>query len=404
MSGRRCWLGALVVLVLGCGDERWVEAEVTIPPGVGSLCLAARGPDGLAFSERYSAGEPGGSVVFVEGDEVSGRVTLAVTHRRGGRVVARSQVDAAFGTGALPVQLRAGDCVPTERPAARTLATIVGAEGLVALDEDGDGVDSVVVDVGEQARDLEGVMRALPSLVGGADLDGDCRPELWGVADGEALTTERSIAIEGDTFAFGDAGTGPRLFVAGASGLASVSPDGVARSLSGAPKRAVVAGDLNGDGIDEVVAGGESGLEVFFGGEGGPTIASGATPSGWTALALALGDVDGDGDLDLVVARGTGLGLARNRGDGFLEAAPVPTLAPVALRVGDVDGDCVDDVVAVGGDGEASHWLAGAATGALDAMTALGDDVIDATFAAVEDGVPQLLTLHADGRVEAWGP
>ncbi len=394
---------ALAGLIGGCGDERWVEAEVAIPPGVGSLCLTARGSGTVAYSERYDAGEPGGSVVFVEGDDVSGRVILEAIHRRGGRLVAHARVDAPFGTGGLPVALRANACVPFEPPSGGELGVVAGAEALVALDEDGDGLDTIVVDVGDGAQDLDGVSRGLPTLVGGADLDGDCLPELWGMEEGVARSDERDIAIDGDVLAFGDAGTGPRLFVAGPMGVAAVTHDGVRRSLSGAPSRTIAAGDLDGDGIDEVIAGGDSGIEVFFGGEGGPVIAPGATPRGWTAFALALGDVDGDGDLDLAIAGDAGFGLARNRGDGFLEAASVPTLAPVAIRVGDVNGDCIDDVVALGGDGAASQWIAGAVDG-LGAMSALGDDVIDATFAAVEDGRPQLVLLRADGRVEAYAP
>ena len=75
----------------------------------------------------------------------------------------------------------------------------------------------------------------------------------------------------------------------------------------------------------------------------------------------------------------------------------------MALRVGDVNGDCLADVVTLGGAGAPSHWVAGGADG-LGAMTALGDDVIDATFASVEDGRRQLVLLHADGRVEAYAP
>ncbi|MBO6936658.1 MAG: VCBS repeat-containing protein [Deltaproteobacteria bacterium] len=394
---------ALAGLIGGCGDERWVEAEVTIPPGVGSVCVTARGSGAVAYSERYEAGEPGGSVVFIEGDEVSGHVILEATHRRGGRSVARARVDAPFGTGGLPVALSPGSCVAFEPPPGAELATIAGAEALVALDEDGDGIDTLVVDVGDDSQDLGGTPRGVPTLVGGADLDGDCLPELWGMSAGEARAEGRTIAIDGDALTFGDAGTGPRLFVAGPSGVSAVTHDAVRRSLSGAPSRTIVAGDLNGDGIDEVVAGGDSGIEVFFGGEGGPVIAPGATPRGWTATALALGDVDGDGDLDLAVASDAGLGLARNRGDGFLEAASVPSLAPVAVRVGDVNGDCIEDVVALGGDGAASQWIAGGVDG-LGAMIALGDDVIDATFAALEDGRPQLVLLRSDGRVEAYAP
>ena len=150
--------------------------------------------------------------------------------------------------------------------------------------------------------------------------------------------------------------------------------------------------------------GGTEGIDVFFGGEGGPTIAPGATPRGWTAVDLAIGDFDGDGAMDLAVAREAGLGVALNRGDGLLEAAPLPVAAADRVRVGDVDGDCVDDVVALS-EGGGAVWVAGAPDRRFAEAVALGADVVDAEFADLEgSGVRALWLLRADGTVEAYAP
>src|SRR5690606_18559365 len=81
-----------------------------------------------------------------------------------------------------------------------------------------------------------------------------------------------------------------------------------------------------------------------------PAVAHPPTPGGPALRSLAVGDVDGDGLLD-VVAAGEALVVFRGHGDGTL-AAPVATALPSPvsglLTVGDLDGDGRPDVVAGG--------------------------------------------------------
>lgn len=136
------------------------------------------------------------------------------------------------------------------------------------------------------------------------------------------------------------------------------------------PYQKLRAGDVNGDGVPDIVTTNFEGgnVTVLLGdGKGGFAEAPGSPlPAGEGPFSLALSDVDRDGHLDLVVANFSGRSgdtshdavnvLLGNGSGGFgpMKGSPFATgLNPVRVAVGDVNGDGWPDIVTAnmrGGD------------------------------------------------------
>lgn len=129
----------------------------------------------------------------------------------------------------------------------------------------------------------------------------------------------------------------------------------------------VAAGDVTGDGFDDVITGTDAGarghVKVFDGLTGAEVLSFHAFPDGFLGgVRVAAGDVNGDGRADIIVAAGPGTSGYVKVIDGT-KLAEIHTFSPygnsfaggVFVGSGDVNGDGFADIITGAGSGAGSH-------------------------------------------------
>jgi hypothetical protein len=142
---------------------------------------------------------------------------------------------------------------------------------------------------------------------------------------------------------------------------------------TGAGPEAVAAGDLNGDGKqDLVVADGEAGtVSVLLGKGDGTFEAKVDYPTGTAPSAVALVDLNGDKKPDLVLANGGSntVSVLLGKGDGSFEPGVeyATGAQPTAVAAGDLNGDGKQDLVVADGEAGTVSVLLGKGDGTFEA-------------------------------------
>ena len=171
---------------------------------------------------------------------------------------------------------------------------------------------------------------------------------------------------------------------------------------------AVVVGNLDGDGLPELVVGNENSDDIAIlqgdgaGGFGPATFLA----AGDGAQGVTLADIDGDGDADIVVANlfASTLSIFRNQGNGTFGAAESLGCGanPHAIISTDLDGDTDPDLASANGGAGVSVFLNnGAGSFAAGVGYAAGPNPRDIAAADVDgDGDGDLVVSNeADGTV-----
>ena len=139
----------------------------------------------------------------------------------------------------------------------------------------------------------------------------------------------------------------------------------------------VVAGDFNGDGIQDLAAAnsGGSSITVLLGnGSGGFTPASGSPFAvGNVPASVVIGDFNGDGIQDLATANPAGNSITILLGNGsggftVLNGFPAGT-NPASLAVGDFNGDGIQDLAAANSNSNNITILLGNGSGGFTAAS-----------------------------------
>ena len=194
------------------------------------------------------------------------------------------------------------------------------------------------------------------------------------------------------------------------SGLGGVMGDGTFGGTSnyaaGDGTTAVALGDLNGDGILDMVTtnSNANNISIRLGNGDGSFAAAASIAAGTAPSSIALGDMNGDGNLDMVTTNNAtdNVSVLLGNGNGSFAAATNFGAgdAPEYVTLGDLNADGALDIVTANYRADTVSVLLGNGNGSFEAAVAYGVGASPTSVALSDLNGDGILDMVATNRVD----